>query len=181
MLPCCHRCFHCMWCCKHAALLSLVFPLYVVLQACCLAVIGVSIACLVASMLPCCHWCFHCMWCCKHAALLSLVFPLYVVLQACCLAVIGVSIACLVASMLVGCHLLQILVITTYLIASGFMSVYHMAVDTIFICACKLCNVCNVTWPVHGDISFHHPVIPQCPWPSSLQPAVIIRFIIELS
>lgn len=33
---------------------------------------------------------------------------------------------------------LQILVIVTYLIASGFMSVYHMAVDTIFICARKI-------------------------------------------
>lgn len=32
----------------------------------------------------------------------------------------------------------QLLVIAAYLIASGFMSVYHMAVDTIFICASKV-------------------------------------------
>ncbi len=32
----------------------------------------------------------------------------------------------------------QLLVIATYLISSAFMSVYHMAVDTIFICACKI-------------------------------------------
>ena len=30
---------------------------------------------------------------------------------------------------------IQVLVIAAYLISSGFMSVYHMAVDTIFICA----------------------------------------------
>ena len=32
----------------------------------------------------------------------------------------------------------QILIAVSYFIASGFMSVFHMAVDTIFICACEL-------------------------------------------
>ena len=31
----------------------------------------------------------------------------------------------------------QILTVTAFLVASGFMTVYHMAVDTVFICACK--------------------------------------------
>ena len=31
--------------------------------------------------------------------------------------------------------------IATYFIASSFMSVYHMAVDTTFICASKHCNI----------------------------------------
>ena len=53
----------------------------------------------------------------------------------------------------------QFLVIAAYLISSGFMSVYHMAVDTIFICAsefyldehktmCELLNdvFCHLIW-----------------------------------
>ena len=39
--------------------------------------------------------------------------------------------------------------ILAYLIASGFMAVYHMGVDTIFICACKQ-NISN---------SFIHPLV----------------------
>ena len=36
---------------------------------------------------------------------------------------------------------MQFLVIITFFIASGFMSVYHMAVDTVFICACECVHV----------------------------------------
>ena len=36
----------------------------------------------------------------------------------------------------------QILILVSYFIASGFMSVFHMAVDTIFICACE-CSIQN--------------------------------------
>ncbi len=32
--------------------------------------------------------------------------------------------------------LFQVLAATAFLVASGFMTVYHMAVDTVFICAC---------------------------------------------
>ncbi len=41
---------------------------------------------------------------------------------------------------------LQLLVVFTYLIATGFTSVYHMSVDTIFICASKC---------IHTITSFH--------------------------
>ena len=44
----------------------------------------------------------------------------------------------------------QFLVIAAYLISSGFMSVYHMAVDTIFICASEF--YLDALWPAWNYI-----------------------------
>ena len=47
----------------------------------------------------------------------------------------------------------QILIAVSYFIASGFMSVFHMAVDTIFICACEL--ICPAAvYSCHNNYSY---------------------------
>ena len=55
---------------------------------------------------------------------------------------------------------MQVLIIAAYLISSGFMSVYHMAVDTIFICASEFnLNHAQPAIPMH--VVFWH-LVHEC-------------------